>query len=331
MLFSKREDIAFQSSAVTPGQNLTIEIQRDFHLESLEVVVSGTISTLGTLTADGLAALVRRIQLTVNDGNSRNPVDITGRGLLEYNNQVGISMDRASVLAINQSGTGAFELRFPVFFAHPQLIDPLRAITLLPTPRYASNPTLNLQIGALADVGATFAITGNLSVRVVRRMRVVDMPSFVTRDTELYETSTIFGATGPNQNVEIPVPGFYTGILARTYNTAGARADIVGNAFVTLTALGTNFRRVFPSDLLAQNDFSVDVQRFPFSYYLDFLTDTSGDSVMELTSLFDANVYATTGAKPYLQFDINTTGRVNTVFHRVFGDLSAFSIQKPKS
>jgi hypothetical protein len=329
MLFQKRQDVT-DTRSVSLNSSVTFEIQRDFHLESLELVISGSVTTFGTINSEGLLGLIRRINLSVNDGNSRNVVDVTGRGLLEYNSAIGMLPDRQTVAALSQNAAGAFTIRLPIYFAHPQLIDPVRSVTLLPTPRYASNPILRVDIGSATDVGTGFTIASTLSVYVVRNMRVVTIPAFQFRDCELSENIINFSATGPQQRYEILIPGFTSGLLIRTYTNATTRGNIIStNGFISLEALGTNFRRLNPLDIAAENDRSLSINRFDHSFYFDFLTDTAGDSVIEMSSLFDGNIYAASGGKPTIQFDIGAANsQARIVQHRIFGDLTPFQLVK---
>lgn len=338
MLFQKRQDVSNPKTGNALGSSLNFEVSREFHIESIILQLSGTITAgAATMNTDGLAKLLKNVNVEVADGvTTRQPVNGSGSMLLENAvQQIGsLDADTAAALAIT-TGTGAFSINYPIFFAPPQIKDPTRSLFLLPAPRYTSNIQVNIDIASQAEIdtngSATFAASAGITARLVINRRVVSVPRFPTFDTELKESLHEFSSSASNQSMELDVPGSYLGLLLRSYvKTTGARGDItLSNGYFRLEALGQVLRRARLADWAVENDFTAYNDRFTGSYYMDFLTDTNGAAVDELSSVLDANIYASTGAKLNLIGDIDggTSAKIYVVSHRVFGDLRQLKLR----
>jgi hypothetical protein len=337
MLFPKRVDFT-PSQTHTIGSTVRFEITREFHIDSIYIVVKATPSAgSATNNPDAFPNLLNRVQLTVSDGaQNRNIVDVAGVSLLELANQWigGLDRNTAALVGANPS-SGAKTMVYPIFFSHPQLADPIGSVLLLPAPRFNSNPVLSLTFSTQAQMDTnatpTFAY-GSGSVYLVINRRQVNRPDFPTFNTELAEIQTAYGSTGNAQLQEIQIPGSYTGILLKDYTdttSATGRGSIqVANGENRLQLLGTVLRRFRVEDIQNENDYSVRLypatwSQFAGSFYLDFLSDKNGEVAGDLGSVLDGNILQASGSRIQLLQDI--TGGSNVVrkyvTHRIFGNL----------
>lgn len=341
MLFQKRQDFLPQTTGVLIGGVVTKELTREFHIESIFIklvaVVNGAIATA---TADGLLGLLKRVQLQISDGSrTRNVVDISGRALIEYAYLAIGVLDRGTWAAKDQTATATYTITYPIFFALPQISDPIGSAFLLPAPRFNQNPVLTMTIANQADVDAhatpTFTFS-SLTIDVIVNRRQVNIVDFPTLDHEFAEASVAYSATLVSQLYELQVPGSYTMVALRAYTSATARGDVMiaGGEF-KLQLLGNVIRRFQLANIQIENDYSVAPQAatgagsfFTGLYALDFLTDRIGQDAGELGSVLDANVLAGLGARLQLLQDITGGSAVQIKYltHRVFGDLSQLKL-----
>lgn len=334
MLFQKRQDYTPSQSSLSLGQTVRFELTREFHIEAIMLKVDVTVSGVSaTPSADKILDLIKRVKLTCSDGSrTRTPIDASGVALIELAKQWQGGLDRRTTLAIGGNSATTYNITIPIYFAHPQVTDPLGSVLLLPAPRFNNNPVLEVQIASQADMDTnavpTFAVSA-LTARCVVIRRQVSKTNWPTFDTELVELEQAYPTTGNNQLYELQIPGSYTGILLRSYTSATARGDVmVANGEFKLQILGTVLRRFRLLDLQDENDASkfnpTAAQDFVGSYYLDFLTDKSGSEVSDFGSVLDANVLAASGARVQLLQDITGGAGVKVKYlsHRIFGDLS---------
>lgn len=337
MLFQKRQDFSTTKTGIALGDTITFEITREFHVESIDLVVVVTPSAaMATANADNLQNIVKRVQLSISDGaRTRNVIDVTGAGLMEYALQTigGLDRNTAANVGTNPS-SGAKTLVYPIMCAHPQLDDPVGSTFLLPFPRYNSNPVLSVTFATQGQMDTnatpTFAVSALTCYLIIRR-RQVNRANWPTLDWELAEVSASYPNTGNSQLYELQIPGSYTGILLRDYQGLSTRASIeTSGGENKLQLLGTVLRRFKVADLQYENDRSVRLypatwNNIAASYYLDFLSDKTGESSPDLGSVLDANILAASGARLQLLQDI--TGGTNYsrsyLTHRVFGNLTA--------
>lgn len=337
MLFQKRVDFSPAQTGLALGATIQFPITREFHVESIFLRVDTTITAvMATANADGLNALVQKVQLQISDGaRTRNVVDCSGAALLEYAWQIMGGFDRNTSANFRANpAPGAVTLYFPIYCAHPQVDDPVGSTFLLPLPRYNSNPVLSVQFATQAqmdtNVVPTFAV-GALSAYLIINRRQVNRANWPTLDWELAEVTQPYPATGNSLLYELQIPGSYTGILMRDYASLTSRAFIetVGGEN-KLQLLGTVIRRFRVADIAAENDMSSRLMPSTWTNpsamaYLDFISDKTGESAADLGSVLDANILSASGARLQLLQDV--TGGVNVmrkyVTHRVFGNLQA--------
>lgn len=154
MLFRKRVDY-LPAQPVTLGGTLRWEIPRDFHIDAIYIrlQLTTTVGTPTTKLVDGVLGILKKVQLQVSDGaRTRNVVDMSGMALLEYSRMI-LGCLQLSVAESNAFPVAGLTCDFqvPIFFAHPQIADPLSSMFLLPAPRYNSNPVLTCQIVSSAE------------------------------------------------------------------------------------------------------------------------------------------------------------------------------------
>lgn len=334
MLFPKRQDFSAIQSGITLGQTVRFEITREFHIEAIYLVVKPTVSgAMATANADALQNIINRVQVQVSDGaQNRNVVDVSGPALLELATQWIGGLDRNTAALVGTNGTGAKTLVYPIFFAHPQLSDPIGSVLLLPAPRFNSNPVVTVLMSTQAQMDThatpTFAISAcTMQLVVIRRQ--VNRPKFPTFNTELAELQVSYASTGNAQLYELQIPGSYTGILFRDYTSATARGSIqTAGGENRLQLLGTVLRRFDMDHLQNENDLSVRLypatwNNFSGSFYLDFLSDKNGEVAGDLGSVLDANILQASGSRLQLLQDITGGAAVVRKFvtHRIFGNL----------
>lgn len=332
MLFPLRLDYT-ESKTFTLGSSVSFELTREFHIEEILVKVAFTCSgVMATDNADGVQNILKRASLTVADGaRTRNVVDCSGPGLLEYYNQVNGQLDYTTQNTVGTDTAAAKELTYPIPFGLPNLDDPGHSYLLLPTPRFNSNPVLRLDFSSQAEMDGhatpTFAITGGTVTLIIKRRSVLSK-SWPTYDCELLESTLAIPTTG-RISYELQSPGSYTGILMRTYTAAATRGDITssGGQWI-LELLGTNNRRWTPAHLQTLNTYSKHpligtTGVLGYNYFLDFLSDMNGAQATEFGSVLDANLAVTTGARNRITFDATggTGVQCKFVTHRIYGVL----------
>lgn len=333
MLFPKRQDFLTADTGLSLGASVTKKIPREFMLESLIVRVSVTVSgVMATANADAIQNILKRVRLTASDGaRTRTIVDCSGAGLLEWQANVAQnSLDTNTSVGGNSATT--YQIDYPVNFAPPNMADPIASNLLLPLNRFNDDPSLELQFASQADMDTnaakTFAVSA-LSARVILNKRFVGLKNWPTFDTELIEATTAFSTDAANQEVELPSPGSYTGLLLRGYLDTDTRGDISQtDGEFKIQLLGVNNRRFRLDDIEQENYFSRNPNAgtagiFTGSYYVDFLSDKVGATSPDFGSVLDVNLAVATGARLKLIGDIagGTDVLLKHVRHRVFGNL----------
>lgn len=316
------------------------------------VTVAGTITGALTYTTMGLIALLNTITLEVNDGSTnRYQTNSSGAALMRRAARILNGYDTATLSALGAnlnaaetassgSSAGTYNICIPLLFKHPQISDPIGSATMLPLPRYNTNPKLTVIFDQLAAAistnhGATLTIG---SPYVIQNFRQVDNIIFPTLDTQFQEKVVQITGTGANQNVYLDVPGNYTAIDIYSANSSGVGADISGGLWF-LEILGQTLRSFNLSDVKRQEQFSMGndsyyskgagayTDLFPGFYHLDFLHDGFGMEVGELGSLLNSNVLAGSGSLVQMQMNIGSTGSVSFAYERIMGDLSPYTLQ----
>lgn len=216
------------------GQTVKLQIDRTWPLEEIIVIVDATMAAtkMTTLTTDGFLGILRRVNLSVNDGvQPRSVVDFSGIGLLEYANQVGLNLDAATLQCVIAHTSAAgyvasnkFRIVYRIPLVHPIITEPLRTRMLLDIQNHPQDPTLTLDFATATQLCATNPpATVTAEVILVRR----EMPGTLNASIlgngkfipfDLIETpfSVAVGVAGENR-FPIPLPGHYAGLLLRSY------------------------------------------------------------------------------------------------------------------
>jgi hypothetical protein len=368
MLFPRRDLVVAQYTGTAAlGSSISFSIVRQFFLDSLLVVVPVQIVTPSgtTYTTGGLASIVKRIQLNVNDGTTnRMQTDSSGFGIIRRAARVLSGLDQGSYgtnsaanpyrtfeglgVVLNQKETnsagstaGYYSITYPLLFKHPQIADPVGSIFMLPLPRYNINPTLTIQFGQTSDVMSTIGSSASLVIGtpyVVQVMRQINNTTFPTVETQVQEYTQTIAASGANQIFTLQQPGSYSAIDLYLTNSSGVGQDI-SNGPWQLQFLGQMIRQFYLFDVKTAEQYSMGsdvgfstgnagriLDVFPGFFHLDFLHDQYGMEVAELGSLFNTNVLAGSGATPQINMTLGSTGTVAVVTEMFMGDLSAYGM-----
>jgi hypothetical protein len=339
------------ASGIPLGGSVQFQITRDFFLDSLMIEISGTVTgAAATASADGILALVKNIQLQIADGSSnRTQTNVSGVSAIQKGFLLTGSIDQATLNAfLIGAGTGTFLIRYPLFFKHPKISDPIGSAFLLPLPRFNANPILTVQMATQGGIdqntsSPTFAISGGITCRLLLNKRQVDNVAFPTIDHEFVEQTVIYAASGQQQLFEAQVPGSYFMMGMRGYTGAApsqAWGDPTGGGNLTLQILGNTLRNErftdvqWQNQIASQDNWSVTTTRsqpaglFPGLAMYNFLHDGFGLEVGELGSVLNANLLAGAGTRVQILTDIAAGGNQVTYFwDRVFGDLTPLQLQ----
>lgn len=361
MLFEKKQDYILprETNSFASGSVATFDIPRELPIENMFLVATWSVSayTSPTFLADGPLGHFRRLVLNGPDGaRNRNVIDASAIGLIELSKHWTGFLDPGTGAQVNSnraSGTYAptfaastdYTVMVPMHFALPNLDDPVGSAFLLPVDRYNANPQLQVQMGATSDVFSAGTFTGQaarLSLLVNRR--IVNRLNWPIVDGELGELRVDYNATGANQRFDLPITGYYTGLLLRQYRTNAIRGaldvatladytDADNNNAWTLELSGNNLRRFRLADLERENDISEaqgagqgDI--LAGSFFMDFVSDKtggdSGDAGVALGSALNANIPLNSGSRLSLIQNIQTftSGQTRTHinYQRFYGN-----------
>ncbi len=329
MLFKKRQDFINVTHAYNAP--IRVELTREFPIESIMLRFTATYGASAATYASGKNAYdaLGRITLNISDGaRTRNVVDADARALAEYahnvNGTVGAGYNNR---AYATAAAATINYSVPIWFALPQISDPVSSALLLPTTRFNSNPVLTITPPAAAtSVWATNAPTIS-ALQVLVNRRDVDDPKWEYWDTELAQQQYALAATDL-QSLELPIPGAYTGILmiCRKSDNSLENLKIGTTAENRLQYLGNVVRRFTSEALRDENELSftdaVGTQDAGV-YYMDFLTDRVGESVEEVGSVLETNFLMATGARLNLfVFNNTANNKLDVLSHRIYGDIS---------
>lgn len=354
MFFPKRQDYLGPFTGIELGDIVQQEITREFLIDSIYIFVAGTVTAstgaAATPNPDGINNILKRVTLQVTDGaRTRNVVDCSGPGLLEYSQKVrNIEIPRNGWATTPAAGAN-FGVVYPIYFRHPQIADPQGCMTLLPCNRFSSNPLLTLYFGTQADIdqdaSPTFD-TSSLQFYILINRRQVGIDNWPIFDTELIESSMTYPATQANALYELPTPGSYTGILCRGYAgvapNIGRSYNVTANGDYKISVLGTVLRRAQPAFIQSENDIAgipiwagfdpiPDISGFNSadnvagSTYFDFLNEQSCQSLGDFGSVLDTNGLIKTGARAQILVDVagGAGVKINYLWHRIYGNLAS--------
>jgi hypothetical protein len=325
----------------------------------MNLVIPVTIASASSAVYNtmGLYELVTNVRLNIADGNTnRDVINCSGGALVRRHMRIVSGLDgvtgttRGSLMCLGarlnllealsaNSSDGTYYLVLPFHFRHPQVDDPLGSATMLPLPRYNTNPLLTVTLGNSSNVLTSGSATITIGTPWLRRnMRQVDNIQFPSIDTEFREVSYTQAATGSNIRATLDVPGNYTCLDIYTQNSSGVGTDISGNNLWYLQYLSQSIRQFYLSDIKRDEQFTMGndvffenpttgvlVDLLPGYFHIDFLHDEFGMEIGEFGSLLNTNVLAGSGSLLEVMMSLASTGTVNFAFERFFGDLSPYS------
>jgi len=221
------------SGAGILGTTQKVALDRNWPIEEIVLVLGGTVGTAyTTVLVDGLLKLVKRVNLSINDGvQPRSVVDMSGVGLLEYASLAGLNLDRSTLgaLALSQGSTIAisnvFRISYRIPLVHPSITEPLRTRMLLDVQNHPQDPILTVDFGASADVGATGVITPLIcELILVRRHMDAKLNQDILKSggyipCDLMEQALTLPASTTNgeARAQIATPGQYLNLFFRQY------------------------------------------------------------------------------------------------------------------
>jgi len=293
MQFSNRTEVLKPWTVCNFGDQISVDIPREFHLENLyirfEITAGGTPPVL-TANKEGWRAICDEIRLDVLSGaTQRSPIRTTSSGAIEWWRANGGALDRQTLYQIDTSLTTSWTagdinyLTIPISTVPPALDDPAASLFLLPLPRFSANPQLRFNITAGANI-ITVPANATLRYKVLMQRRFVNVDTFPTFETEQNFLDIAYAAAGDAQSLEIPLPGTYLGFLGQTYDVTDFRTPVstykakgytqatgAGNTgglawsqvekLVELKFLNNVIRRASLDDLQVINDYSQE--KFP--------------------------------------------------------------------
>lgn len=342
----------------TAYQQIRMTIPRIKHLESLEVRLGiemdiGTADNVSfTKLMDGLANVVKRITFQAGGHNYVN--NVSGAGLLRYAANIDV-LDDVTVQAIAQGTTAdtagvqydpirgpqaallmeraiSTAVTIPLYFGHPQLLEPTNAALYVPMPLFDQDATLDIELGKLAEIGTlgTGVASMIVSPMVIMNMRACPLSTpYYLHELNEYEEN--YTATGTKE-FKVNSLGSYTGILAAYFNNSLVETDPCASGGTIQLALGsTTVLEGTPKEFMAKNGRSKASCRGLFetaSPYLDFLTQGMGQCI-GVNSVLNANPSNIGGQRFSLLTTIDTLSTsvyARYLTHRIYGDLTKLRV-----
>lgn len=357
----KKSEFTLTLGAAFASQQVRVSLDAGWPIDAIYIFVTMTqYSTAPTAIAgDGLLNFLKRINLQVSDPKLRTVIDVSGAGLLDWAWNVGGGLDNdtlyqyAHMPVANATPKTAFAnneictMVYPVYLAHPQLVDPLRMFTLLPCHRHAAAPLLTLDFASYAELDLNqVPASASMEIVVVSRDMSADADKFIMDrggylSADLLENVTSIPADNTDLRTEIAQPGNYSGLLIRGWTNQYLRGDVLKAATDSwyIDQGGVRPRRIKASHLKAINQRTMGTNPVPVanpcypqgSYFLDFLTDDTGTDANELGSCLDAGRFGPQ-VKTQLCGSVagGTYNQVKVLGHRFWGDTNRFKQQPGK-
>lgn len=231
------------------GTSQQWSVERTWPIEELVLNILFTVTTAlaptvaGTTDSyDGILNLAQRITFAVNDGRvSRNTIDVSGVGLLEYLTQAAFNLDSGTnhLIGLVNAGvnipTGQYQLSYRIPMVDPMIGEGLRSRMYLPVHKFSQDPVLKITFNTLANMGYGSGVIGNVYVetQLIRRVPTANseakLINTAPRDQggifktgyipfDLVETQYAL-PIGQNAEVklDIPLPGSYVLMVVRQY------------------------------------------------------------------------------------------------------------------
>lgn len=283
------------ASAGVLGTTQKVAFDRTWPIEEIEIICDVTCGATGPTptNTDGLTALIKHVNLSVNDGiQPRTIVDMTGPGLLEYAALVDDSLDRSTLDVIGMNAAGAafannlkFRITYRIPLVHPLIAEPLRTRMLLPVHTYPQDPILTVDFESSANLMSAGSLAGVVVHYVLKRR---EMSIGVTQQFQkqgfigfdLIETGYSIGTgVAGEQRFAVATPGSYANMMFRQYLGG---ASITRSPLDQTTTFGSENRWRLESGGIVPNEWRWKHLQI------------ENDRRRSANGIFDANVYVST-------------------------------------
>jgi len=326
------------------GATLRFSIPRDFPHEAIVIKLNVIVATTAaTLAAERASGLLNRVRLYANDGGTqRSIIDCDGLAIHERAAQYGQSLDAQTAVAIGGTLAAAtYNISFPFYFAPAIIGTPTADIFLQNLPRFNNDPTLEIVLATQAQIDPnatpTFALTGSITVTIIRFLRQVTVKNWKFLNTEFLQQEQPFAATVTESRYQFPLPGFHVACLMRPYSSTSALSSAIVTGNVQLNVLNAkqwalpfddisriNYRSanapagIAAADLLAQSLLLVN------RACIDFLSTTHEYGINNLDTALNTNPFTQLGTGPVFLLNVTGDSDNKIVFwhERFFGDIS---------
>lgn len=290
-------------------QNAQLKIER--RSERLEKIVFHVRFDLAGITAtaarDKLEGFFKDVRLKLNDaaGNDRLAIKANSSTLINRHRFLMGDLDRYTkrYYGTNANGTG-IEFFVPIYFRHPLFSETVghRTSLALDSRFQGSDPTLEVDIASLADVGLSAGTFSNITVRAAMHYRIVD-PAVAYIPTQF--TSNEIWGTGfsGEQSWTFPEDGHLAGFMIEEFTSSTARGAALSTSgtFGEYQFLYNNTERQSWYTRMLEADNECWVTNAPdagsppaynpsFSTDIDFLHDTEQGEALSPGSTYDMYV-----------------------------------------
>ena len=344
----RQNHVLADSTVANLGSTVSLRLaNRGWWLEGIILTVTARLgAAVSGYKANGLLGAIKGVELTVNerDDGNRSVISLgenAGMSLAELSAQEMGFCDQRTVDDCFNLGANDTIVRasVPIMFRNPLFPEPVSYRTCLPLPRYGSDPVLNVTLDTAANIATTFTteqivagtVLGAVRVDALMLYRDVVDPdgSFPHWKSEISNHKKIWGATGKQQDEDIPSGGLFTGLLVQNYASATARTPAQVSEVYDDWVLEAAMRNIITgpeAQLRVLNELSrgamfaagsSGTKLFASGFFLDFISDVTMTDTFHLRSALDANLDALRGGKIRLiASNIATANTWSYVTHR---------------
>lgn len=203
----------------------------------LERIVLECVVTIATPTStasrDAIDGLLKEIRFKVSDkGGSQRPVIQAGAPSLQsYHKRVVGKLGRSTSAAFGSKAAGSYTLFIPLHFRNPSMSEIFGHRTSIPLDSkfIGQDPVLEIDIGALADIGLSAGTFNITSLKAHLKFREVpDSVAYVP--TEFISNDVTWPSGGGQAAYDFPANGWLAGFLLENFTSATARGEILNAA-----------------------------------------------------------------------------------------------------
>lgn len=203
-------------------------------LERIVLEAQVTIATpTSTASRDALEGLLKEIRFRVSDkaGSQRPVIQAGAPALLSYHKRVVGKFGRLTAAAFGSKAAGSYTMFIPLHFRNPSMSEVFGHRTSIPLDSkfIGQDPVLEIDIGALADIGLSAGTFNITSLRAHLKFREVpDNIAYVP--TELISNEVTWPSGGGQASYDFPANGWLAGFLLETFTSSTVRGDILNAA-----------------------------------------------------------------------------------------------------